>query len=98
MMDFATRYPEAIPLRKDAVTVAEALMETFTRLGVPQEILSDKGTNFLAATTQASQHQHALYYKNLHYKNLHYNNVKKSPHWWYGSAPVGGQRRWFSAS
>ena len=47
MMDFATRYPEAIPLRKiDATTVAEALCETFTRLGLPEEILSDQGSNF----------------------------------------------------
>ena len=47
MMDFATLYPEAIPLRKiDATTVAEALCETFTRLGLPEEILSDQGSNF----------------------------------------------------
>ena len=45
LMDFATRYPEALPLRKiDATTVAEALCETFTRL--PEEILSDQGSNF----------------------------------------------------
>ncbi len=47
LMDFATRYPEAIPLRKtDAATVAEALCHIFTRLGLPQEILSDQGSNF----------------------------------------------------
>ena len=47
MMDFATRYPEAIPLRRtDATTVAEALCETFARLGLPEEILSDQGSNF----------------------------------------------------
>ena len=46
MMDFATRYPEAIPLRRtDATTVAEALCETFARLGLPEEILSDQGSN-----------------------------------------------------
>ena len=48
-MDFATRYPEAIPLRKiDAATVAEALCQIFTRLGLPQEILSDQGSNFMS--------------------------------------------------
>jgi transposase InsO family protein len=47
MMDFATRYPEAIPLRRiDATTVAEALCEVFARLGLPEEILSDQGSNF----------------------------------------------------
>ena len=48
-MDFGTRYPEAIPLRRiDAATVAEALMEIFTRTGVPSEILSDHGSNFMS--------------------------------------------------
>ena len=48
-MDFATRYPEAIPLRKiDAATVAEALRQIFTRLVLPQEILSNQGSNFMS--------------------------------------------------
>ena len=48
-MDFATRYPEAIPLRKiDAATVAQALCQIFTRLGLPQEIFSDQGSNFMS--------------------------------------------------
>lgn len=49
LMDFTTRYPEAIPLRKiDASTVADVLCEVFTRLGIPDEILTDQGTNFLS--------------------------------------------------
>ena len=49
VMDFATRYLEAIPLRRtDAATVAEALCEVFTRLGIPEEILSDQGSNFMS--------------------------------------------------
>ena len=49
LMDFATRYPEAIPLRRiDAGTVAEALCTIFTRLGIPEEILSDQGTQFMS--------------------------------------------------
>lgn len=53
LMDFATRYPEAIPLRKiDASTVAEALCEVFTRLGIPSEILTDQGSNFLSELMQ----------------------------------------------
>ena len=49
IMDFATRYPEAIPLRRiHAATVAEALCGVFTRLGIPEEISSDHGSNFMS--------------------------------------------------
>ena len=47
IVDFATRYPEAVALTKiDSETVAEALLEVFSRTGIPKEILSDKGTQF----------------------------------------------------
>ncbi len=47
MIKFATRYPEAIPLQRiDATTDAESLCEVFTRLGLPEELLSDQGSNF----------------------------------------------------
>ena len=46
-VDYATRYPEAIPLKKiDAVTVAEALWQMWTRVGIPKEVLSDNGSQF----------------------------------------------------
>lgn len=49
VMDFATRFPEAIPLRRiDASSVADALLAVFTRLGFPDEILSDQGSNFMS--------------------------------------------------
>ena len=45
--DYATRYPEAFALKSvDAENVAEALMTMFSRVGVPKEILTDRGTNF----------------------------------------------------
>ena len=45
--DYATRYPEAIPLRSiDAEHVAEELLKIFARIGVPEEILTDQGSNF----------------------------------------------------
>ena len=48
--DYATRYPEAIPLRSvDAEHVAEQLVQVFSRVGIPQEIMSDQGSNFMSA-------------------------------------------------
>ena len=49
LVDFATRYPEAVPLKNiDTERVAEALVDIFSRLGVPEEILSDFGTQFVS--------------------------------------------------
>ena len=49
LVDFATRYPEAVPLKTiDTETVAEALVNIFSRSGVPEEILSDLGTQFVS--------------------------------------------------
>ena len=45
--DYATRYPEAVALRSiDANTIAEELMAFFACVGVPDEILTNQGTNF----------------------------------------------------
>ena len=47
MVDYATRYPEAIALSGiDTIQVAEAMMEIYCRLGFPTEVLSDLGTQF----------------------------------------------------
>ena len=47
LVDYGTRYPEAVPLKNiDTETVAEALVDMFSRLGIPEEILSDLGTQF----------------------------------------------------
>ena len=47
--DYATRYPEAIPLRAiDAEHIAEELIKLFARVGVPKEILTDQGSNFMS--------------------------------------------------
>ena len=49
LVDFATRYPEAVSLKTiDTETVAEALVNSFNRLGIPEEILSDLGTQFVS--------------------------------------------------
>jgi len=45
VVDFETRYPEAVALKNITTTaVAEALVSIFARVGVPEEILSDRGT------------------------------------------------------
>ena len=53
MVDYATRYPEATPLKSiDTVTVAEALLEMWTRVGIPHQVLSDRGTQFVSEIMQ----------------------------------------------
>ena len=49
VVDFATRYPEAVSLAKmDIETIAEALLEIYSRVGFPSEVLSDRGSQFAA--------------------------------------------------
>ena len=50
MCDYTTRYPEAIPLPStEAGCVAKELMPVFVRVGLPDEILMDQGSNFMSA-------------------------------------------------
>ena len=47
MVDMATRWADATPLRKITTDkVAEALCDIFTRVGFPKEIQSDRGQQF----------------------------------------------------
>ena len=47
IVDFATKYPEAVALpRIETERVAEALLDVFSMVGFPTEILSDKGSQF----------------------------------------------------
>ena len=49
VMDYATRYPEAEVLKNvDTITVAEALVSIFCRIGFPDEMLTDRGTQFMS--------------------------------------------------
>ena len=49
LVDYATRYPEATPLKNiRAETVAEALVNMYSRVGVPREILTDQGKQFIS--------------------------------------------------
>jgi hypothetical protein len=48
IIDYATRYPEAIPLKStNSRVVADALLEFFARVGIPEELVSDQGSNFI---------------------------------------------------
>ena len=49
LVDYATRYPEAVPLKRiDAETVVEALVDIYSRLGIREEVLSDQGAQFIS--------------------------------------------------
>ena len=49
LVDYATRYPEAVSLKTiDTVSVAGALLDMYSRVGVPEEVLSDLGRQFVS--------------------------------------------------
>ena len=49
IVDYATRYPEAIPLRTtSSKAVADSLIQCFSKIGIPEEIVSDQGSNFMS--------------------------------------------------
>ncbi|XP_072022821.1 uncharacterized protein [Amphiura filiformis] len=49
IVDYATRYPEAVALAHiDTKTVAEALLDIYSRVGIPREILTDNGSQFIS--------------------------------------------------
>ena len=49
IMDYATRWPEAIALRStESTTIADQLMILFNRTGIPEEILTDCGRNLIS--------------------------------------------------
>ncbi|XP_047219374.1 uncharacterized protein LOC124867136 [Girardinichthys multiradiatus] len=51
--DYATRYPEAFPLKcVKARNVANCLIQLFSRVGIPKEVLTDCGTNFMSKYLQ----------------------------------------------
>ena len=50
LVDYATKYPEAVALSSfETEAVAEALVSIFSRVGVPNEILTDMGSQFTSA-------------------------------------------------
>ena len=69
LCDYATRYPEAIPLRSiDAEHVAEEIIKIFARVGVPEEILTDQGSQFMSQLLAEL------------YRLLHIHSIRTSPY------------------
>ena len=53
LVDSATRYSKAIPLKCiETADVAERLVSIFSRVGVPEEMLSDRGAQFTSELMQ----------------------------------------------
>ena len=53
LVDYATRYPEAVPLKKITTeAVAEVLLDIYSRVGIPEEVLTDQGTQFMSECMQ----------------------------------------------
>ena len=67
--DYATRYPKTIALKDITTeTVVEELIKLFSQVGIPEEILTDQGTNFTSELL-----------KEL-YRFLHINCIRTSPY------------------
>ena len=55
--DYATRYPEAIPLSStEAPKIAKELILLFSRVRIPEEILTDQGANFMSTMLNEVYH------------------------------------------
>ena len=53
LMDYSTKWPEAFALRNVTTeTVVNCLVEVTARIGVPEELLSDNGSNFISKVMQ----------------------------------------------
>ena len=54
-MDYATRYPEAVPLcAVSAKIIAKELFMVFSWVGINKEILTDQGTLFMSRIAVAN--------------------------------------------
>ena len=53
LIDYATRYPDAVPLKKVSTeAVAEALLDKYSAVSIPEEGLTDHGTQFMSECMQ----------------------------------------------
>jgi len=69
IVDYATRYPEAVALPStEASRIAKELITLFSRVGIPEEILSDQGANFMSDLLQEL------------YQLLHIRRIRTTPY------------------
>ena len=53
LVNYATRYPETVPLKKITTeAVVEALLYIYSTVGIPEEVLTDQGTQFMSECMQ----------------------------------------------
>lgn len=49
IIDYATRFPESVPIRSvTGPRVVEELMKWITQVGIPKEIATNQGSNFMS--------------------------------------------------
>ena len=49
LVDYATGYQEAVPFKKITTeAVADSLLDIYSRVGIPEEVLTDQGTQFMS--------------------------------------------------
>ncbi|GFX51658.1 protein NYNRIN [Trichonephila clavipes] len=66
LMDQHSRWPEAIPLKSlTAKSTCEALLEIFSRTGIPEVIVMDNATNFTASLTSKSNYRYPTFSTNV---------------------------------
>ena len=69
IVDYATRYPEAIALPStEAERIAKELIKVLLHVGIPEEILTDQGANFMSTLLQEM------------YLLLHVRRIRTSPY------------------
>ena len=67
--DYATRYPEAVAMPSvEATRIARELVNLFSHVGVPDEILTDQGTNFMSSLLEEI------------YRLLHIKRIRTTPY------------------
>ena len=86
VVDYATRYPEAFPLKtQSAEGIATAMIGMFARVGIPEEIVSDQGTSFmselmtqLCQSLSVSQIRSSIYHPEANGLTERFNGTLKS--------------------